>query len=165
MISTQTNSPSVSTVSPSSEKSPATQTNDNSNPQQGSGRGIMSTAEQASGGDGPPSDNAAKGAGARMGPMKYPPSKKDSRKLFVGGLPADGTWMILKSLFLTKWASHACFVSLFVVTEMEFREFFEQFGVVVDSVVMFDRETQRSRGFGFVTFHDPVSLSSLWVFE
>jgi hypothetical protein len=30
--------------------------------------------------------------------------------------------------------------------------FFEQFGVIVDSVVMFDRETQRSRGFGFVTF-------------
>ena len=34
--------------------------------------------------------------------------------------------------------------------------FFEQFGAVLDSVVMFDRETQRSRGFGFITFVDPV---------
>ena len=32
--------------------------------------------------------------------------------------------------------------------------FFEQFGRVIDSVVMFDRETQVSRGFGFVTFED-----------
>lgn len=59
--------------------------------------------------------------------MRSPPNKKDSRKLFVGGLPAD-------------------------ITAEEFRLFFEQFGTVVDSVVMFDRETQRSRGFGFVTF-------------
>jgi hypothetical protein len=41
------------------------------------------------------------------------------------------------------------------VTGDEFRNFFEQFGAVMDSVVMFDRETQRSRGFGFVTFEDP----------
>ena len=44
------------------------------------------------------------------------------------------------------------------MTEDEFREFFEQFGEIVDSVVMFDRETQRSRGFGFVTYKDAVSL-------
>lgn len=56
--------------------------------------------------------------------------KKDCRKLFVGGLPAD-------------------------VTDKEFSEFFGQFGVVLDSVVMYDRETHRSRGFGFVTFQDP----------
>ena len=34
--------------------------------------------------------------------------------------------------------------------------FFEQFGALLDSVVMFDRETKNSRGFGFVTFEDPV---------
>jgi RNA recognition motif-containing protein len=45
----------------------------------------------------------------------------------------------------------------FPVTEGEFREFFEQFGVLIDSVVMFDRDTGRSRGFGFVTFEDEVS--------
>jgi RNA recognition motif-containing protein len=62
---------------------------------------------------------------------KVPPTKRDARKLFVGGLPSN-------------------------VTEEEFREFFEQYGTVVDSVVMFDRDTRRSRGFGFVTFEDPV---------
>jgi RNA recognition motif-containing protein len=32
------------------------------------------------------------------------------------------------------------------------RQAFEQYGNVVDSIVMRDRDTQRSRGFGFVTF-------------
>lgn len=36
----------------------------------------------------------------------------------------------------------------------EFRKYFENFGGVVDAVVMFDRQTQRSRGFGFVTFQE-----------
>jgi hypothetical protein len=43
------------------------------------------------------------------------------------------------------------------VTGDEFRKFFQQFGEVMDSVVMYDRETRRSRGFGFVTFEDPES--------
>lgn len=43
-----------------------------------------------------------------------------------------------------------------LVTDEEFNEFFSQFGTVVDSTVMFDRETRRSRGFGFVTYEDPV---------
>jgi len=62
--------------------------------------------------------------------LSIPPFKKDSRKLFVGGLPAD-------------------------ITDDEFRAFFEEFGELVDSVVMFDYQTHRSRGFGFVTFRDP----------
>ena len=61
--------------------------------------------------------------------LTVPPFKKDARKLFVGGLPQD-------------------------VTDAEFRAFFEQYGELIDSVVMFDFETQRSRGFGFVTFQD-----------
>mmetsp|Transcript_28113 Transcript_28113/g.51203 ORF Transcript_28113/g.51203 Transcript_28113/m.51203 type:complete len:342 (-) Transcript_28113:780-1805(-) len=56
-------------------------------------------------------------------------TKRDSRKLFVGGLPGH-------------------------VNLQEFHAFFEQFGTVIDSVVMMDRETKRSRGFGFVTFQD-----------
>jgi RNA recognition motif-containing protein len=43
---------------------------------------------------------------------------------------------------------------LTTVTDEEFRVFFEQYGKVVDSIVMFDRDTRRSRGFGFVTFED-----------
>lgn len=50
-----------------------------------------------------------------------------TRKLFVGGIPPT-------------------------VTENEFRQYFERFGVVNDAVVMYDRNTLRSRGFGFVTY-------------
>ena len=45
-----------------------------------------------------------------------------------------------------------------IVSDKEFREYFEQFGKVVDSVVMYDRDTHRSRGFGFVTYEDIVSV-------
>jgi RNA recognition motif-containing protein len=51
------------------------------------------------------------------------------------------------------------------VTEEEFREFFEQFGTLIDSVVMFDRETRRSRGFGFVTFEEEVRFTELRCFR
>jgi len=37
-------------------------------------------------------------------------------------------------------------------TTESLREAFAQYGEVVDSIVMSDRETGRSRGFGFVTF-------------
>jgi len=40
------------------------------------------------------------------------------------------------------------------VTSEEFYDFFIQFGAIADNVVMFDRETRRPRGFGFVTFED-----------
>jgi hypothetical protein len=50
-----------------------------------------------------------------------------TNKLFVGGLPQDAT------------AAHM-------------REYFEQFGVVSDAVVMMDPTTKRSRGFGFICF-------------
>lgn len=60
---------------------------------------------------------------------RTPSTQRDSRKLFIGGLPGH-------------------------VTLQEFHAFFEQFGTVIDSVVMMDRETRRSRGFGFVTFQD-----------
>lgn len=68
--------------------------------------------------------------------LVIPPTVKDGRKLFVGGLPVD-------------------------VTHDEFREYFEQFGALIDSVVMFDHETNRSRGFGFVSFEDPQVATML----
>ena len=34
----------------------------------------------------------------------------------------------------------------------DFRRHFEQYGALTDSIVMMDRATNRSRGFGFVTF-------------
>jgi len=47
------------------------------------------------------------------------------------------------------------------VTDPEFRNFFSQFGELQESVVMFDRETRRSRGFGFVTYVNPDISKSL----
>jgi hypothetical protein len=68
---------------------------------------------------------------------RIPATKHDNRKLFVGGLPNE-------------------------VTDESFLRFFEQYGPIVDSVVLLDRRTKRSRGFGFVTFRDEhVALSLL----
>ena len=50
-------------------------------------------------------------------------------KVFIGGLPQD-------------------------VDRDELRRIFEQFGPIVDSIVMMDQVQQRSRGFGFVTYQD-----------
>lgn len=56
-----------------------------------------------------------------------------TKKMFVGGLSPE-------------------------VTDQDFREYFQQFGEVEDSVVMFDRDTQRPRGFGFITFVNEESV-------
>lgn len=46
------------------------------------------------------------------------------------------------------------------MTSDSMREFFSQYGKVIDSTVMLDRETGRSKGFGFVSFEnanvDPI---------
>lgn len=55
-----------------------------------------------------------------------------SKKLYVGGLA---------------WATD----------EHGLRQAFEQFGEVADAVVITDRETGRSRGFGFVTYENDDS--------
>lgn len=54
----------------------------------------------------------------------------ESGKIFVGGLSQQVTSSILMEYFL-------------------------QFGVILDAVVMYDNVSGRSRGFGFVTFKDP----------
>lgn len=62
--------------------------------------------------------------------------RQESRKIFVGGLNPE-------------------------VTENEFREYFSKFGGVKDAVIMFDRNTNRSRGFGFVTFEDEAGVEAV----
>ena len=47
------------------------------------------------------------------------------------------------------------YLSTTKVTLDEFLECFERYGTVIDSVIMYDRVTTRSRGFGFITFEDP----------
>jgi len=58
----------------------------------------------------------------------------DPLKLFVGGLP---------------WA----------LTSDDLREVFAEFGSITEANVVYDRETGRSRGFGFVAFSEEASAS------
>jgi hypothetical protein len=58
--------------------------NDNSNPQQGPGSVRHSDAVKS----------ASHSDSASISTLKIPPTRKDSRKLFVGGLPSDGTYCI-----------------------------------------------------------------------
>ncbi|KAL0570019.1 hypothetical protein V5O48_011938 [Marasmius crinis-equi] len=46
-------------------------------------------------------------------------------------------------------------------TSDSMKEFFTAFGKVVDATVMLDRETGRSKGFGFVTFEDATNTDQL----
>jgi hypothetical protein len=66
-------------------------TNDNSNPQQGPGSVHHSDSVKT----------ASRSDSASITTVKIPPTKKDSRKLFVGGLPSDGTYALafLKSIY------------------------------------------------------------------
>jgi len=64
------------------------------------------------------------------------PTRTESKKIFVGGLSGD-------------------------VTDTVFSEYFCQFGAVKDAVVMLDRTTDRSRGFGFVTFENDADVEKV----
>ncbi|KAK9091909.1 hypothetical protein Syun_026820 [Stephania yunnanensis] len=55
------------------------------------------------------------------------PGPSRTKKIFVGGLAST-------------------------VTESEFKRYFDQFGTITDVVVMYDHNTQRPRGFGFITY-------------
>ncbi|KAJ3120988.1 hypothetical protein HK098_004077 [Nowakowskiella sp. JEL0407] len=67
--------------------------------------------------------------GKMIDPKRAVPREEQERteKIFVGGLPTDST-------------------------EESLREYFEQFGTVIDATLMISRETGRPRGFGFITF-------------
>ncbi|KAL3643049.1 hypothetical protein CASFOL_013864 [Castilleja foliolosa] len=55
------------------------------------------------------------------------PGPGRTKKIFVGGLAST-------------------------VTENDFKTYFDQFGTTMDVVVMYDHNTQRPRGFGFITY-------------
>ncbi|KAI8985458.1 hypothetical protein BDB01DRAFT_842909 [Pilobolus umbonatus] len=67
--------------------------------------------------------------GKRIDPKRAVPRDEQDKteKIFVGGISPD-------------------------VNEEEFREFFSQFGNVIDATLMTERDTGRPRGFGFITF-------------
>ena len=59
--------------------------------------------------------------------------QEKTSKIFVGGVSQDAT-------------------------EHDFREFFMQFGRVIDATLMMDKDTGRPRGFGFVTFDSEAAV-------
>ncbi|KAF3637987.1 Heterogeneous nuclear ribonucleoprotein 1 [Capsicum annuum] len=61
------------------------------------------------------------------GSIQGSPGPARTRKIFVGGLASS-------------------------VTESDFKKYFDQFGTITDVVVMYDHNTQRPRGFGFITY-------------
>ncbi|XP_047313863.1 heterogeneous nuclear ribonucleoprotein 1-like [Impatiens glandulifera] len=68
--------------------------------------------------------------------MHGSPGAGQTKKVFVGGLSSS-------------------------VTETGFKNYFEQFGTVSDAVVMYDHNTQRPRGFGFITFDSEESVDKV----
>ncbi|KAL8505451.1 hypothetical protein ACS0TY_016625 [Phlomoides rotata] len=61
------------------------------------------------------------------GSIQGSPGPGRTKKIFVGGLAST-------------------------VTESDFKGYFDQFGTITDVVVMYDHNTQRPRGFGFITY-------------
>ncbi|CAJ2502894.1 Uu.00g102880.m01.CDS01 [Anthostomella pinea] len=61
--------------------------------------------------------------------------QEKTSKIFVGGVSQD-------------------------TTENEFKEYFAQFGRVVDATLMMDKDTGRPRGFGFVTFESEAGVDA-----
>ncbi|KAL2110296.1 hypothetical protein VUR80DRAFT_1367 [Thermomyces stellatus] len=71
---------------------------------------------------------------------KAPGSSKEDGKMFIGGL---------------NWET----------TDQSLRDYFSQFGEVLECTVMRDNNTGRSRGFGFLTFKDPKTVNIVMVKE
>ncbi|KAJ6811841.1 heterogeneous nuclear ribonucleoprotein 1-like [Iris pallida] len=64
------------------------------------------------------------------------PGPARTKKIFVGGLAST-------------------------VTDADFKNYFEQFGTITDVVVMYDHNTQRPRGFGFITYESEDSVDKV----
>jgi RNA-binding protein Musashi len=81
-------------------------------------------------------------SGLPFSPLKIDPKRAIPRdeqertsKIFVGGVSQEAT-------------------------EQDFKQFFMQFGRVVDATLMMDKDTGRPRGFGFVTFDSEAAVEA-----
>ena len=85
-----------------------------------------------------PRGNDSGGRGAPVGGGSGAPggSGFNVSKIFVGGLSPS-------------------------VDDADFRAYFEPWGTIVEAQIMLDHQTQRSRGFGFVTFDGPGPVDQL----
>ncbi|ANZ74392.1 BA75_00702T0 [Komagataella pastoris] len=73
--------------------------------------------------------------GKLIDPKRAIPREEQDKtgKIFVGGIAAE-------------------------VTEEDFTDYFSQFGTIIDAQLMIDKDTGRSRGFGFVTYDSPDAV-------
>ncbi|KAK8691166.1 hypothetical protein V6N13_074685 [Hibiscus sabdariffa] len=71
-----------------------------------------------------------------MAGVTVPTDLGRTKKIFVGGLAST-------------------------VTEVDFKNYFDQFGKITDAVVMYDHNTQRPRGFGFITYDSEESVDQV----
>ncbi|GFZ10662.1 RNA-binding (RRM/RBD/RNP motifs) family protein [Actinidia rufa] len=72
------------------------------------------------------------------GSLQGSPSPARTKKIFVGGLAST-------------------------VTESDFKNYFDQFGTITDVVVMYDHNTQRPRGFGFITYDSEEAVDKVLI--
>lgn len=70
------------------------------------------------------------------GSIQGSPGHARTKKIFVGGLAST-------------------------VTESDFKKYFDQFGTITDVVVMYDHNTQRPRGFGFITYDSEEAVDKV----
>ncbi|KAL6992905.1 hypothetical protein U1Q18_011023 [Sarracenia purpurea var. burkii] len=70
------------------------------------------------------------------GSLQGSPGPARTKKIFVGGLAST-------------------------VTESDFKNYFDQFGTILDVVVMYDHNTQRPRGFGFITYDSEEAVEKV----
>ncbi|KAG8385845.1 hypothetical protein BUALT_Bualt03G0087500 [Buddleja alternifolia] len=70
------------------------------------------------------------------GSIQGSPGLARTKKIFVGGLAST-------------------------VTESDFKRYFDQFGTITDVVVMYDHNTQRPRGFGFITYDSEEAVDKV----
>ncbi|XP_047310123.1 heterogeneous nuclear ribonucleoprotein 1-like [Impatiens glandulifera] len=80
---------------------------------------------------------------------------RNSSSSSIHGSPGPGPAVRTKKIFVGGLASN--------VTESEFKRYFDQFGIITDVVVMYDHNTQRPRGFGFITFDSEEAVDKVLV--
>jgi RNA recognition motif-containing protein len=91
-------------------------------------------------GGGPSMGGPSMGRAPGQAPTQTPtssgqPARYNPEKIFVGGLPIS-------------------------CDDNKLREYFSKYGVIVDAVVMIDRDLQRHRGFGYVLFQDASAVDA-----
>ena len=86
-------------------------------------------------------------------------------KIFVGGLhydTRDGEFALNLTLFAVSCLCVMVNCLLFMnVFPVEFRSYFEKYGKVLSAEVMFNRETHKSRGFGFIVFESERGVDAV----